>query len=190
MSALPDYSNEFDTIKDYWYFDTLCQDLAKYKATDKVRDLTFHEIQILQGILLGYSPKEIAIFLEKRKKEDKKAKHEVASSKKGKDKNPKKKNHSISVTLSRSINPWVEALVCKRLDQSIDVKGARIPVWLERAGYRKALMCPPLPLDENSRLPDFADDRSESRLPAQSEADRLDVTPSPFLDESHNSAPH
>jgi hypothetical protein len=165
MTAQTKYLDEFATIEDYWHFDQLCQDLARHKARNlakyETRDLTSHEIQVLQGILLGYSPQEIASLIKNEKNKVEETKDKKIKHKKIQDKTVKsEKSGSIRGTLSRNITPWVESLVLEKLEQNADARGARIPVWLERAGYRKALMHPAQFSQLNRRIPQYADDQS------------------------------
>jgi hypothetical protein len=122
--SLPKETEEFAEIGKYWDFNRLCKDLTNYKA----KQLTPHEIQILKGLLLSYGPKEIKSLIITKAPEKKKG-----------DKN--KKSCSISVTISRVISPLIRHVIEEKLELKIKkINRERIPIWLERSGYRTAFM--------------------------------------------------
>jgi hypothetical protein len=135
MSALPEDPNEFEMIQQYWHFDRLCQDLARYKG----KPLSQNETKWLKCLLLGYESKEIS---------------QITS---GADSNGS--SASIRTSLSKHLYPLITDLIHEKAQREVLTQGPRMLIWLERFGYRKALMCPPKSCDINPRLAQFETDR-------------------------------
>jgi hypothetical protein len=145
------WRSESAAIEQYWHFEQLCEDLAQYKRN---RELTYQESQILKGLLLGYSPREIKFFLKPTS---------TQSSPPRENSSNEKASSSINVTLSRDLAPLLSSLIYDQLHSTmIDKTRSRIPFWLECAGYRKAFM------PFSPRLPGYESDPPAPQEPSSS----------------------
>lgn len=135
MLPLPEDPNELETIHQYWHFDKLCKDLASYKG----KPLSPKETDWLKCLLLGYESKEIGQITSRADSNGSSA--------------------SIRTSLSKHLYPLITDLIHDQAQREVLTQGPRMLIWLERFGYRKALMYSPKFCDITPRLSQFETDR-------------------------------
>jgi len=103
--------NPFSEISAYWNLDKLFKDLEDIKGIE----LNLTEKLILQGLLCGYNPAEIA--------------NSICQSRR-----------AVRVTLSRRHYRYIESLVYNRTGSTVRVAWNCVPQLLERLGYKLRLL--------------------------------------------------
>ena len=102
---------EFIEAINHWDLDKLYIDLSSVKG----KGLTPTDKKMLRGILCGYSPREIAEKIYKTKN-----------------------SNAVRVTLSNGLYRYVEDLLIRQGEEQFKLKSwNRIPIFLEKAGYKR-----------------------------------------------------
>ncbi|MEM7714423.1 MAG: NB-ARC domain-containing protein, partial [Cyanobacteria bacterium P01_A01_bin.68] len=104
-------SEEFIEAINHWDLDKLYIDLSSVKG----KGLSPTDKKLLRGILCGYSPREIAEKIYKTKN-----------------------SNAVRVTLSNGLYRYVEDLLIRQGEEQFKLKSwNRIPIFLEKAGYKR-----------------------------------------------------